>query len=1102
MTRWAQVLVALTALALGMTLFLFLRNAAVFDPSTADGGNFESAARGGTAAALPVAPAERDALEGPTIAPPPQHQGRSESQVAISLAAIDEQALAGLRLVWTPLPAAAWPPAQWSSMLVDWESLERKTRIGKLGHDGALVFEAAPEDMGAGPSVLWILQPAHFAARASVAGSGLDDLPLSLPALASAERVRARVVDEQGRPAPEAAVEQVAATEALAAIGDDARAVAELRAFRHVTGTDQEGLAELMPTEFACSVRAWTASSRSAFVPRAGTTTEVVLRPTFALSLSVDERPSATRALDGVLPDGVTATAFLDTANQLTWLATAPIARLGLQPPLEVPLLRAGASARLLVELSGGGLVRHRVQAPWPRPNESIGLGLTAELGLRVPLLVREKASELPVEGVEIGFAWRCEASSLMAVSAQGTSAGDGWLLVDGVREGAVEIHARARGYQTVHEVLDLRPHASPSDAELDPNGRPFGDTELLEVLLTRAGSIEGRVTQSEEPVPAFMISWWPSGSTQQARLERFEDAEGRFELEGVPLGGVTLVASALDRPCGEAVSVEVTQDGVPDLELVLPHGIRGRGRIVDGSSGQPLAGARVLTCGCSEGKATSILGEEVLTGTDGLFELELLSPHCAAFGVLKDGYGTLWDIRVGPWSGAIEFGDVALHAVQDLHVVLHGTDDPAHFRAWITESGNPAGEASFDSEGIAVLPGLHRAQYRLFVEGSNGWTRELGLPFHSMLLPEPWTVAVEVSGERSLQVEVTTPDGTPLDELTAILATTSALGHEELHYGSIEISDDGGARVAFTRLPGSGRAALHLELFTPSANLWSIEHLDLAAVPERIERELHDQILVLHLSDPDGEPLRLARVDTVHPDGGAEFSMALQTDEMGRLVYQRFELDEVLLNVYSDSGRAWFGIPLKIPERATELSLTLPALGTLEVTASDGSDPQASVRLQLRQRGTYYSLVDRTTDSQGAATFSSFGTGGYEIHIASSGYWPTSKAVRIEPGSSRVQVPAYPLGDIELTARSPEGLPVAGLSIALEHAALEESVADWVASDRVHASTGSLRTGSDGRITLRGMPSGTYRWSAGAAQGTFVARARGLTPVTLVTQL
>jgi DNA-binding beta-propeller fold protein YncE len=56
---------------------------------------------------------------------------------------------------------------------------------------------------------------------------------------------------------------------------------------------------------------------------------------------------------------------------------------------------------------------------------------------------------------------------------------------------------------------------------------------------------------------------------------------------------------------------------------------------------------------------------------------------------------------------------------------------------------------------------------------------------------------------------------------------------------------------------------------------------------------------------------------------------------------------------------------------------------------------------------------------------------------------------------------------------------------LELESFEFQTSVATWIAEGRVTSSTGSLATDVQGRLSLTGLPRGTYAWSAEEQGGT-----------------
>lgn len=154
-----------------------------------------------------------------------------------------------------------------------------------------------------------------------------------------------------------------------------------------------------------------------------------------------------------------------------------------------------------------------------------------------------------------------------------------------------------------------------------------------LEIRLERLGAIRGRVLGGGgAPLTNFSVKpsylgeaelAAPSLSRQVSRS--FSDPSGTFTYEGLPAGEYEVAVSAPGYAALVLPGIQVRTGETIDLgELDLPEGGMVDGRVIDGATGQPLAGVslrlgglnRSSVSGASRGAAVT----EMRTGPDGTF--------------------------------------------------------------------------------------------------------------------------------------------------------------------------------------------------------------------------------------------------------------------------------------------------------------------------------------------------------------------------------------------------------------------------------------------------------------------------------------------------
>lgn len=168
-------------------------------------------------------------------------------------------------------------------------------------------------------------------------------------------------------------------------------------------------------------------------------------------------------------------------------------------------------------------------------------------------------------------------------------------------------------------------------------------------VTLEAGARVIGRlVDDADKPVAGRVVvaeaDGWPLPRALQALLQAQTENDGRFELEGVPPLGLTLVARA---PAAGMARVDVVvPEGEPldlgDVRLEAGHSLRG---VVRERSGAPISGALVA----------APPDTQVRTNGDGTFVLKGLRPKRLYVRVTADGYAPSYRMT-GPGPDPLEF--------------------------------------------------------------------------------------------------------------------------------------------------------------------------------------------------------------------------------------------------------------------------------------------------------------------------------------------------------------------------------------------------------------------------------------------------------------
>ncbi|MBI3182144.1 MAG: carboxypeptidase regulatory-like domain-containing protein [Myxococcales bacterium] len=184
----------------------------------------------------------------------------------------------------------------------------------------------------------------------------------------------------------------------------------------------------------------------------------------------------------------------------------------------------------------------------------------------------------------------------------------DGAFLIKGLEEGEYLLQLSKKGYQ----------EKAPGKRAAPFEGRRAKAGERgLRIVMIATGLVRGRVITSDgRPVTRYEINF-----------EAVKDGDGKFELEAHRDGEMTLMVSAQGLASTER-TVAVLKDRVtvvPDIVLVAGRALSGR--VLDGETGAPVAGALVDVGSPPEEEAKLYLSERlgaVASAADGRYRL----PH------------------------------------------------------------------------------------------------------------------------------------------------------------------------------------------------------------------------------------------------------------------------------------------------------------------------------------------------------------------------------------------------------------------------------------------------------------------------------------------
>ncbi len=295
-----------------------------------------------------------------------------------------------------------------------------------------------------------------------------------------------------------------------------------------------------------------------------------------------------------------------------------------------------------------------------PDGGETHGVDFTLVPGKTIAGTVSDDENR-PVEGADV----YASPVDYKDASRGATKTGpDGRYVLDDLSEGQFHVFASAEGF--------TRP-----DKKTVPSG-----SEGVDFRFVSNGGISGKVLDllSSAPITSFSVRYARTRDGKPmgfGKRERFESADGTFEIDDVDPGRYVVQVSAEGYATKQSEELEVVRKSVPSsVVIALDHGSMLRGVVLRSSDRAPVSGAVVslradasrdlfgndLSGGFRRGGAGG-----VVTGEDGRFALMNVSPGEYALDVTHDLYAPQ---RVE----GIVVGDVGYFETPEVLLVKGGT--------------------------------------------------------------------------------------------------------------------------------------------------------------------------------------------------------------------------------------------------------------------------------------------------------------------------------------------------------------------------------------------------------------------------------------------
>ncbi len=608
---------------------------------------------------------------------------------------------------------------------------------------------------------------------------------------------------------------------------------------------------------------------------------------------------------------------------------------------------------------------------------------------------------------------------------------------------------------------------------------------QVWTLRMPRAPTVRGVCLANGEPVENFDVLWRPPFPVPPDRFE-FRDAEnGAFTLDQLEPGRVCLIAVSDEHGQSAPLYFDLPQDGIDGLVLEFDARVSVKGEVIDAVSEAPIADAVIQPWSSTPSALYGARGQAFSVDSSGRFSSSDFNVGINRFEVSAPGYASRMlgvHAKAGEEASA---GAIRLGRTQPLDLEFRPGPDLVVTECYATGvagAGNTGvlATAVFDANGRTRFDSVAPGDWTIRVMLSNGYE----LYSQVSLVPgAPWSLLIDHASLSAWQIQFRTGAGEPAPGCTAFALWSDAGVTRTLGAGA---KDDGRARVF---APKNQPLTLRIH---DAKGVW-LRDVDVGPVEraqDPFEVLVDDDRPMFRVTDGTGAPLAGVNVFALSRQFGYSQSRSAQTDASG--MARLFEAGDVSFTHSTHGLGVRLGLS-KSDQRAGVYELKLDPGGPLELSVRDGAFVVAGAELKLGTAG--YWLSRPRTDSMGVAKTIPLNAGRWDVRMDLPGYWPTQASFEVVRGVTAAQLQVRRLGDVAFEVRSASGAPVEGLEVELLSEEFNERAGDWLAKRRISASNADSRVDARGKLELRGLPHGKYRWSIVGRDGVLATNEVELAP-------
>ena len=982
---------------------------------------------------------------------------------------VNGKPVAGAQISWHVLPGADSQELGWSLRLHEEGGFLQTESDG----NGYFSFANRPENLGKDESILWITH-ASYEAKTSLMASGQSSWgALREYVLERESDFIVRVLTEDGQDVAGATIEQIGRWPLPDQPVDtwEARAY---RVFRRTMTTGNNGSSLVSPTYGEQTLRAKHGDLESAPWHGAGrdtSSTTLVLESVFSASGVVrsDLVPS--------LPENLQVTALQRRGTGFFSVKQLLVELDGTWGPMSLPR----SSEEYMFELSGDGIIPFRKKLDSPAAGAEVWVELDARPGIPLTVIVQDE-SELPVRANVRGW-WAYEdsgAEEFVQTNVKGVAS------LTGCPPTTVRVQATASGYVPPDTLVVDLSDESP---------------QTITVQLEPAGRIVGQVLHEGEPVSSFMVKNWQNAPLNPISKSVSDSKDGRFEMEA-PLGEVLVVAVSDEYPRSEAHAVTVDKETPAHVTIELVDPIKGRGRIVDNANGEPVLEAKVQLHSNYRAHYLESWGPRHSVDAEGKFEIEGFAPGDTRFVIRADGYATWLGQGIGVPGKVLELGVIPLARIQPLTVRLVSDESIDYTSYEVLARGNqwyPIQQ--FSADGTATYEEAGPGTTFIIVICPDGSARQFETELYA---GQDWTFEIPVGSMNTLRARVRAQDGRTPDEhgVSIVLATC----HLESGLSVRNVRPlSKGDTAEFTGLPDG---EVVIEVQGQAEQRLGMAFASLEGPETEVDVVIGGSGLRLRVIDAERLPLpgttvRLIPLTTEDPDP----LVYVTTDANGEYNFQSLTLGSLLVNVDHPTigSRTDVRVDLNELEPDEIFEVVLDPTANLRALIVDELEPLAGIQTYFYNRTGAFLVGTFASDESGRVQSGPVEEGDYLAVIRQPGIWNAELPLKASSGGEEAQIQVRRLGNLTVSIETVLGSPAKGVPLELWSEEFGESVASWIQAGRVQRPAQGLVTDSVGRISIEGLPHGTFRYSAktvesGAVTGTVTVlpKSTAVLPITL----